>query len=286
MRRSFETETPDGITWYCEQEGTGPHIVLLPDGFGDCDFFDKAMSLLAAQGFTVTSYDAPGLSRSVRAPSETYTDLTPEKMARFVLTLLDALSIDVATFWGSSAGGATALTLATLYPYRVRNALVHEVPMFLPAPYAKVLDRSDEEIVAVMAEAMPRMLVGNEAAWQGLGEECHDRLWKNSPRTVRGYRDFPRPWTTAQLRQISRPLAWSVGNATPMGLFFDNVVTAAEAGIPPGLAAGHALSLRHCAGRVCGVRCEGDAAVLVMGPGNRVIQVAQARSVVEEGNAM
>ncbi|KAK8124189.1 hypothetical protein PG999_004107 [Apiospora kogelbergensis] len=214
MRKSFETETPDGITWHCEQEGTGPHIVLVPDAFGDCHFFDKSMSLLAASGFTVTSYDSPGLSRSTRAPPESYTDLTPEKVAGFVLGLLDALGIDVATFWGGSAGGVVALALATAHPARVRNALLHEVPTFLPAPFAAALGRSDD------------------AAWRALGDDCHDRLWRNSPRSARAYWRLPRPWSTAQLRQIRPPLAWSVGNATPMGLYFDNVVRAAEAEIP------------------------------------------------------
>ena len=47
--------TKDGIKWYYEQEGSGPDIVLIPDGFGECQMFDKPMSIIAGSGFTVTT---------------------------------------------------------------------------------------------------------------------------------------------------------------------------------------------------------------------------------------
>src|SRR5690348_8946619 len=112
MRTRSTITTKDGITWYYEQEGTGPHVVLIPDGLGECQMFDKPMSLIADHGFTVTTFDMPGMSRSCNAPPETYQDVTAQMLADYVIGLLDELRIDVATFWGSSSGGSTVLALA------------------------------------------------------------------------------------------------------------------------------------------------------------------------------
>ena len=75
MRTTSTTTTKDGITWYYEQEGSGPHLVLIPDGFGECQMFDKPMSVIAKSGFTVTTFDMPGMSRFSKAPPETYQEV-------------------------------------------------------------------------------------------------------------------------------------------------------------------------------------------------------------------
>lgn len=128
MRTTGTIETPsNGITWYYEQEGTGPPIVLIPDGLGDCKMFDKPMSLLAAKGFAVTTFDMPGMSRSSNAPPETYQEVTAQKLASYVISICKELKIDKPSFWGCSSGGSTVLALVADHPDRMMNAMAHEV---------------------------------------------------------------------------------------------------------------------------------------------------------------
>jgi len=37
----------EGIDWYCQQQGEGPTIVLVPSGEGDCTSFDAVAAQLA-----------------------------------------------------------------------------------------------------------------------------------------------------------------------------------------------------------------------------------------------
>jgi pimeloyl-ACP methyl ester carboxylesterase len=229
MRTTATVKPPDGVTWYYEQEGSGPHIVLIPEGPGDCHLYDRSMTLIAKHGFTVTTFDMPGMSRSADAPPDSYQNVTAHTLARYITGLLDALGIDTATFWGCSSGGAVALALAVDYPDRVRNALPHEVPTRIMDIVAVWMRLDDETLAKTVAEAMPKALVGDEEAWAALGDECHARLLKNYPRWLRGYGPLPQPWGVEELK--GRPVDWSVGTLTPTGLFIDNVVTATKAGI-------------------------------------------------------
>lgn len=242
MPRTTGTATTrsNGITWYYEQEGTGPHIVLIPDGLGDCELFSKPMSLIAAQGFTVTSFDMPGLSRSWNAPPETYEDVTPQKLASYVISICDELKIEKATFWGCSSGGSTVLALVAEYADRIRNAMAHEVPTYDRPELTALIKMPDDEIEKLLSQIMPRY-AGNGEAWDALGKECHERINKNYARWARGYvvtlgSSFP-----VKDKEILRgkPLDWSVGASTPTAGFFDNIVTATKldinVGVIPGL---------------------------------------------------
>ncbi|ORY72098.1 zearalenone hydrolase [Pseudomassariella vexata] len=232
MRSTSTITTPDGITWYFEQEGTGPHIVLIPDGLGDCHMFKKPLSLIANSGFTVTTFDNPGLSRSSNAPPETYQNFTPHKLAGQVFSLLDNLHIDIATFWGCSSGGAVVLALADNYPERVRNGMPHEVPTYAFKALLDLLEEDNMTISSKMKDFVPSGLVGNVSARDALGPDCHARLWKNYRRFIREYvSTFSRssPIRLEGLRK--RPLDWSVGAKTPTAAFLDNIVVATRAGV-------------------------------------------------------
>ncbi|KAJ5220152.1 hypothetical protein N7468_009356 [Penicillium chermesinum] len=124
MRTRSNVTTPDGINWYYEQEGSGHDIVLVPDALGECQVYDKALTLIAAtKEFRVTTFDMPGMSRSANAPPESYMQVTAQALAKYVITLLDALKIERASFFGSSAGASTILALVVDYPERVLNAM-------------------------------------------------------------------------------------------------------------------------------------------------------------------
>lgn len=224
--------TKDGITWYYEQEGSGPHIVLIPDGLGECQMMDKTMSLIAASGFTVTTFDMPGMSRSSNAPSESYHEITAQKLATMVIGLMDKLEIHYASFWGCSSGGLAVLALCSDYPERVRNGLPHEAPTHLMGHLGALVSQDDASIATIMASES-RKSSGDVAAWDALGDEVHERLRKNYPRWAHGY--------IAKLTQSApisdedlhkRPIDWTVGEGTPTYQFFNNVVIATKAGIP------------------------------------------------------
>ncbi|KAI0476497.1 alpha/beta-hydrolase [Xylariaceae sp. FL0804] len=241
--RSTVTTGQNGITWYYEQEGTGPHhVVLIPDGLGDCHMFDRALGLIAAApggpGFTVTTFDAPGMSRSASGapPPESYAEVTASKAAGYVVSLLDALHIPVASFWGCSAGGATVLGLLAEYPERVRNGLLHEVPMHVPPAWEAWYSTADAELVPAVGAVMAG-LCGDAGAWGALGEAAHARLRGNYPTFVRGHLPSM-PLSVQKMLDggdggdvlAVRPLAWTVGAATPAAHCLPNVVVAARAG--------------------------------------------------------
>ncbi|KAI8634617.1 alpha/beta-hydrolase [Xylariaceae sp. FL1651] len=235
MRTTGTITTNEGITWYYEQEGSGPHIVLIPDGLGECQMFDKPMSLIAASGFKVTTFDMPGMSRSSAAPPETYENVTAQKLASYVMSIVDKLGIDVATFWGCSSGGSTVLALLAGYPERVRNGLAHEVPTYHIDNLNDLHNLGDEEIAKHLAGSTNEVSCGNAEAWTGLGDDVHTRLWKNYPRWARGYpRTLPESSPTSREDILKRPLYWTVGASTPTSRFFDNIVTAAKAGVSVG----------------------------------------------------
>ncbi|KAI1312196.1 zearalenone hydrolase [Xylaria venustula] len=239
MRTKGTTTTANGITWYYEQEGHGPDIVLIPDGIGECHMFDKAIPLIASQGFRVTTFDMPGMSRSSNAPRETFENVTAQKLASYVISIIDKLEIGVATFWGSSSGGATVLALVAGYPQRVRNALPHEVPTYAIGNLNSIsqLD-GDDAMAQALSELVPAMC-GNSQAWEGLGDESLARIRKNYPVWARGYpRTIPQSSPTNTSDLLKRPIFWTVGAATETSFFFDNIVTAAKAGVDIGCLAG------------------------------------------------
>lgn len=232
MRLRSTIKTKDGITWYYEQEGSGPDVFLILDGIGDCFEFDKAMSLIANQGFAVTTFDNPGMSRFSNAPPDAYQNVTTPKLATQVIGLLDELHIHEATFWGSSSGGATVLALATGYPERTRNGLPHEVPTGEQKFFTALVHEDDNVIAKTMAEGFSKQFPTDIGVWEALGEDFHARLWKNYPRWVRGYGVTLTPSIPMTNDDLTKkPLDWSVGAATPTAMFIDNIVTAVEAGI-------------------------------------------------------
>ena len=239
MRTRSTIKTSNGINWYYEQEGSGPHVVLIPDGMGECQMFDKPMSIIARAGFTVTTFDTPGMSRSADAPPETYQEVTAHKLASYVISLCDALDIQEASFWGSSSGGATVLGLVAGWPGRVRNALAHEVPTILHDELAQGVELDDETIARETANIPIKMRMIEPEPWFGLGEEVHERMRNNYVRWMRGYPPhLPPSVSTKKEDLLKSPLDWTVGAMTPTGAFADNIITATKTGINFKLLAG------------------------------------------------
>ncbi len=223
--------TKDGIKWHVEQEGSGPDIVLIPDGLGECQMFDKPMSMIAAGGFRVTTFDMPGMSRSKDAPPETYQDITGHKLATFVDTLLEELKIPVASVWGCSSGASTVLALCAAFPERVRNAMPHELPTKNPDVLLNIHNESPADISKQMA-VNSRAFSGGIEAWDALGSEVHARLHDNYVRWAYGYPATIPPSAPTRSEDLhKRPVDWTVGGSTPTALFFENIVIAAKEGL-------------------------------------------------------
>ena len=226
------TETRDHISWYYERRGSGPDVVLIPSGEGDCTSFAKVADALASS-FSVTTFDMPGFSRT-KAPESAMSDISAAKLAVQILNLMDKLSIDKATFWGCSSGGLVALILAANHPDRVRNVIVHEVPLGIPSamPPLKTLD--DAAIVQQCRHLFGTVMCEDESKWNSLGPAYRERWEKNVVTWVRTYMaSVERSFTKEEL--TSRPVTWTIGALTPAGMFFQNVVDGYGAGIQVGL---------------------------------------------------
>ena len=186
----------EGIDWYCQQQGQGPTIVLVPSGEGDCTSFDPVAARLADR-FSVLTFDMPGFSRTSAPPDPR--DLTPVKAADQVAALLRSLGIDKATFYGCSSGGALVLLLIAEHADLVTNGVVHEVA--IDADYRNKKSESllpslcaltDDEVVEQCKVIYREFMNDDPAAWDALG------------------RGLPRA-TRAQLRDVGPPLRQLLG---------------------------------------------------------------------------
>src|SRR5262245_52395142 len=110
MANTFK-HTAGDIEWYCELRGSGPTVVLIPSGEGDCGSFDSVADALADE-FTVLTFDTPGFSRSSAPPDS----IRVSRLADQIAALITALNLAPATFYGCSSGGIAALSLAADYP--------------------------------------------------------------------------------------------------------------------------------------------------------------------------
>lgn len=235
MATTSRVRTKDGIEWHCERQGQGPDLVLIPSGEGDCANFAQVAALLA-NTFTVTTFDMPGMSRST-APESAMTNLTASILADQVIGLMDELSIPIATFYGCSSGGLVVLALASGHSHRVRSGIVHEVPL-VRGPFPLV-ELDDAGVVEACRRLFAEEMIEDQNPWKALGPEYHARLDRNYVTWVRRYFDrVERTFSRDELRM--RPVQWTVGALSPMGAFFNNVVTACQADVPVGL-----LPCRH-----------------------------------------
>jgi pimeloyl-ACP methyl ester carboxylesterase len=226
--RRFEQNT-DGITWYCEQRGEGPPVVLVPSGEGDCASFEDVAARLANQ-FTVLTFDMPGFSRS---RTESREDIAVPKLAHQIADLIESLGMHPATFFGCSSAGFALLDLTIRYPHLVRNAVVHEVAMAgAAALLAGLAALDDSAVVESCKYAFGHVMNDDLAAWEALGDEYHERLSGNYVTWVRCYlaAELPPPLSPEDL--AGKPITWTIGGLNPAGMFFDNVVLAVQSGCP------------------------------------------------------
>jgi 4,5:9,10-diseco-3-hydroxy-5,9,17-trioxoandrosta-1(10),2-diene-4-oate hydrolase len=111
----------DGHRMHCLKAGSGPELILLHGLLGTASTWEPAISSLAEES-TVYAVDALGIGESERVPG---IDASLEAQADRIAQFMDQSAIDSADFLATSHGGAVALALASKYPSRVRNLMLH-----------------------------------------------------------------------------------------------------------------------------------------------------------------
>ncbi len=119
-------QTLNGIQLYYHTQGKGPPLLFL-SGFGSHHQGWSAFVEAFAPYYQTITMDNRGAGQSSAPP----TPYTIDTLAHDVIALLDHLSLARSDLIASSMGAAVALTLALLYPDRVRKAV-------LISPFAKL----------------------------------------------------------------------------------------------------------------------------------------------------
>ncbi|KAH8588305.1 acetyltransferase/esterase [Bisporella sp. PMI_857] len=125
-----------GASLFYETGGQGPLLLLIAGANGDGHIFTEVSQYLTER-FTVVTYDRRGFSRSQLHGPQNY-ELRLETDADDARRLVQHLSDQPATVFGSSSGAIVALELLIRHPSVVRKLVSHEAPAvnLLPDPDA------------------------------------------------------------------------------------------------------------------------------------------------------
>jgi pimeloyl-ACP methyl ester carboxylesterase len=118
-----------GATLHVERRGSGPTLLLIAGGGGDCGSFERIAQLLSDR-YTVLSYDRRGFSRSPlqgQVPSDGAARLAAN--VDDARAIIDAFGKRPAHVLGSSSGAIIALHLLVQHPEHVGILVAHEPPL-------------------------------------------------------------------------------------------------------------------------------------------------------------
>jgi acetyltransferase/esterase len=113
-----------GARLYYETHGSGPLMLMVPGAAGQADPFKRVTEHLAAH-YTVVIYDRRGFSRS-QLDGPQADDHRLETDADDVRRLIEHLSHEPATVFGTSSGGIVVLEVLTRHPSVVRTLVPFE----------------------------------------------------------------------------------------------------------------------------------------------------------------
>ncbi len=229
----------DGIRYYVERRGAGPYLVMVTSGQGDSEAYRFLADILAAR-YTVITFDPPGFSRSGDPPS--WDNMSSALLGDQVASLVRSLGIERATYYGSSSGGTTVLSLVADHPELVRRAILHEPAVMADTPlFSFVFPKmiafrawlgggfAEDERSGLSGEGEALMIL-DLARYRELGEAHLERRINNKEIWFRRYAepDIPccnRKFTAEELSRA--PVTVTVGELT-LGLFADGVRAVAE----------------------------------------------------------
>jgi pimeloyl-ACP methyl ester carboxylesterase len=138
----------DGAELYFERRGSGPPLLMIAGGGGDCGFY-SAIGEILAKSYTVMTYDRRGNSRSRLLGRPTKIELSQQSTD--AIAVLRANGFESARVFGSSGGASIALDLAARHPEVVAAVVPHEPPTPKLLPDAHLVLSSYDEIARVMA---------------------------------------------------------------------------------------------------------------------------------------
>jgi pimeloyl-ACP methyl ester carboxylesterase len=121
-----------GARLYYETHGSGPVMLMVPGASGTADSFKTVTEHLVAH-YTVVIYDRRGFSRSQLDGPQDYNHRL-ETDADDVRRLIERLSDEPATVFGSSSGAIVALEVLARHPSIVRTLIPHEPPAVRQLP--------------------------------------------------------------------------------------------------------------------------------------------------------
>ncbi|GAA5142568.1 alpha/beta fold hydrolase [Thalassotalea piscium] len=117
-----------------QQQGTGPHVILIHGLLGSLDNLNMVARDLKAH-YCVTSVDVRNHGDSFHDNTMAYSEL-----AQDIIALLDHLAIEQCTILGHSMGGKIAMEVALTFPNRVAQLIVADIaPVKYPAHHQQIL---------------------------------------------------------------------------------------------------------------------------------------------------
>ena len=116
------------------QQGSGPHIILIHGLLGSLDNLNMVAKQLR-EHFTVTSVDVRNHGDSFHKNGMSY-----NQMAKDIINVMDALTIDNAHLLGHSMGGKIAMQVALSFPEKVNKLIVADIsPVNYPPHHNEIL---------------------------------------------------------------------------------------------------------------------------------------------------
>ena len=235
MSKEILTVTANGVDFYCEKRGSGPPLVLVPDGTMDCEHYSKAGDILADE-FTVLTFDVRGATRSM--PKE-HKQVTPQLFASDVAEIIKALDMAPAAIFGCSMGGQAALSIGKYYPEVARNLIVHEAALMSDVPIPNTgfdfFDALFGTFGPLCRGFSPRdvSFICNWDNWKAFGDDFLKRFEANGEYWAKYYLgtiDLD-TYTKEELEKMPN-LEFSVGAWSPYWMVYANITTAERGGKP------------------------------------------------------
>ena len=108
-----------------KKRGSGPLLVIMPDGTNDCELYAHISELMADE-FTVISFDPRGGSRSMPTKHQ---KVGPELLADDIAAIIRYMDMGKAALFGCSSGGQGVLMAGVKYPELIKNVMAHEAAL-------------------------------------------------------------------------------------------------------------------------------------------------------------
>jgi pimeloyl-ACP methyl ester carboxylesterase len=230
-KKCFSIKVND-VNFYCEMEGQGPVVVLVPDGTNDCQPFDRVSNILANE-FTVLTFDMRGSVRSTLIGEPMH--ITPKMLASDVAGIIKELKLGQASIYGCSSGGQAVLAVGKYYPEVARNLLIHEAALQGDSPIPKTgfeWGKNINEFIPYCNGFAPSELtmVCSYDKWHAMGGEFLERVRINRifwQKYYLGTVDLD-TYSSQDLAKMPN-LDFSVGAWTTAWMVYANIETAKRA---------------------------------------------------------